>query len=363
MHLPLGALLDWYGPRRILPIFILLTVVGTLPLIFTHIWYYPVIGRALVGMGSSAAILGVFKITRSFFSASHFSRVLSFSVTFGLTGAIYGGGPLHLAREKFGYFAVVCVLIAFGVVLSGLIFLFIPEEKTERQDFSPIAILNNVRSILVTPGVIALCIFAGLMVGPLEGFADVWGGQFLKSIYHLNDTTAASLPSIIFIGMCLGGPLLSFIGEVTQRFLWIICASALTMAIGFIFLMSGQMSVPQLSILFSIIGVCCAYQILAIDQIAKSVSSEHTGIATSLANMIIMTFGYLFHGAIGKLIGVLTPYGLSASQVDASSLFYGLSIIPGALILSSIGLFILIHKDTIKVKNMCLLPRGSRRKE
>ena len=72
MHLPIGMMLDRFGPRKIMPVCILLTVAGLLPLIFADHWIYPIVGRFLIGMGSSAAILGVFKIVRMTFSEKRF---------------------------------------------------------------------------------------------------------------------------------------------------------------------------------------------------------------------------------------------------------------------------------------------------
>src|SRR5579872_726953 len=66
MHIPIGLWLDKYGPKWILPLCMGLTVIGLLPLLFAEHWIYPSIGRLLIGMGSSAAILGVFKIVRMF---------------------------------------------------------------------------------------------------------------------------------------------------------------------------------------------------------------------------------------------------------------------------------------------------------
>lgn len=63
--------------------------------------------RVLIGIGSSAAILGTFKIIRMVFKESHFTCMLGFSVTIGLLGAIYGGGPLSYLTQTFGYQAVV----------------------------------------------------------------------------------------------------------------------------------------------------------------------------------------------------------------------------------------------------------------
>lgn len=94
MHLPLGIMLDRFGPRNIMTGCIVLTVLGLLPILFAEHWVYPVIGRAFIGMGSSAAILGLFKIIRMAFPEQHFTRLLSLSVTVGLIGAIYGGGPV-----------------------------------------------------------------------------------------------------------------------------------------------------------------------------------------------------------------------------------------------------------------------------
>ncbi|MBA2653135.1 MAG: MFS transporter, partial [Tatlockia sp.] len=94
IHLPIGIMLDRFGPRKVMTACILLTVLGLMPLLFAEQWTYPLIGRLLIGMGSSAAILGTFKIIRIGFKEEYFARMLSFSVTIGLLGAIYGGGPV-----------------------------------------------------------------------------------------------------------------------------------------------------------------------------------------------------------------------------------------------------------------------------
>ena len=51
------------------------------------------------------------------FSEEQFPRMLSFSVTIGLIGAIYGGGPVDYMREVFGYKAVVDAFAEFGRVV------------------------------------------------------------------------------------------------------------------------------------------------------------------------------------------------------------------------------------------------------
>src|SRR3984885_10848525 len=126
MHLPMGIMLDRYGPRKIMTISILLSVIGLLPILFAEHWIYPIIGRALIGIGSSAAILGVFKIVRMAFSEAHFTRMLSLSVTIGLIGAIYGGGPLSYMTETLGYQTMIEIFALIGIILGLTTYFIIP---------------------------------------------------------------------------------------------------------------------------------------------------------------------------------------------------------------------------------------------
>lgn len=120
MHLPIGILLDKYGPRKIMTLCTLLTVMGLLPLIFSNTTTHLIIGRFLIGMGSSAAILGVFKIIRLAFEERQFTKMLSLSVMIGLIGAIYGGGPVNYLCLTIGDDMVVKIFAVMGMVLATL---------------------------------------------------------------------------------------------------------------------------------------------------------------------------------------------------------------------------------------------------
>jgi predicted MFS family arabinose efflux permease len=340
IHLPLGLALDRFGARKILPIFILLTALGMAPLVLTDFWVYPWLGRAMVGIGSSAAILGLFKIIRMGFSQNNFTTMLSFSVTIGLMGALYGGAPLYALHQQFGFDKVVFGLMAIACLLALITFAVIPDSKAEALHKGKT--WKHVLSILQNKYVLLVCVFAGFMVGPLEGFADVWGSVFLKKIYGLDDAHAASIPSVTFLGMCFGGPLLSLLAKKIKNDLVVILLAALSMLLAFIALLSGSVPEMWLSSLFFAVGVMCAYQIIAIAHAATKVQDEQVGLASAVANMIIMIFGYVFHSLIGKTVqyfsnsaaGNATEIG---GAISTEGILYGVSVIPVMMAFALLG--------------------------
>lgn len=341
MHIPVGILLDRYGPRWVLSGCILLTVIGLLPLLYAEHWVYPSLGRALIGMGSSAAILGVFKIIRLAFAESKFTVMLGFSVTVGLVGALYGGEPVNYLLHTLGSDNVLRMIIIVGAILAALVAIVVPSFPIAQNDNGW---WKNVKTVLCQPTILMICFLAGLMVGPLEGFADVWGKEYLKSVYKLDDKIAASLPSLIFFGMCFGSPFLSWLAATTKSYFGFIILSAFTMAGAFILLLTGQLTAPILSVLFMIIGVFCAYQILAIYLASTYIEERLVGLTTACANMIIMVFGYVFHSTIGEILQHSWDRQMQNGVpiYDPQAYTNALSVIPIGLLLAGVG-FILMR--------------------
>jgi predicted MFS family arabinose efflux permease len=330
MHIPLGIMLDRKGPKKILPIFILLTIVGTLPLVLTHFWVYPIIGRFFIGMGSSAAILGVFKIVRMSFAEHRFAMMLSWSVTIGLLGAIYGGAPINYLRDNYGYNFVLWTLIAVGISCALISYIIIPEYKEESLRGS---LYEDIKNIIFNKRVLAICFAAGFMVGPLEGFADVWGVSFLQTVYGLDKSVAATLTSLMYVGMAVGGPLLTYIGGRLNNYILVILWSAILMATAFVLLLQGKLAVALLGALFFTVGILCAYQILAIYVASTYVPQRLAGLMSAVANMIIMTFGYAFHATMGAVIDNFAGHEGFVPLDSVSALSKGIWVVP-------IGLFI-----------------------
>ena len=334
-HLPIGIMLDRYGPKKIMSGCIFMSAAGLIPLFLGEHWSFPIDGRFLTGIGSSAAILGLFKIIRMAFSEAKFARMVSFAATIGLIGAIYGGGPLSWMRNTFGYETVMIVLALVGVALACFTYWIIPDQKTSEEG----NVVSDLKEALSNKKVLLCCFFAGLMVGPLEGFADVWGSAFLKNVYGYEGSSAAVIPSWIFVGMCFGAPVLSFVAEKIGNYLIAIVGAGVAMAAGFSTMLALHVPQFMLSLSFVLVGICCAYQILAIYKATTYAPQRLAGMTSAIANMIIMVFGYVFHATMGGIINAL------GGPESAHALSYGVAVIPIALCAGTVGFVILLVKE------------------
>lgn len=347
MHIPLGLMLDKFGPKKVLPVCMILTVLGIIPLLLSESWVFPILGRFLIGIGSSAAILGVFKVVRMTFTEQRFTRMLGFSVTIGLLGAIYGGQPVNFMLKTFGYESVLKMIALLGVCLAFITYWIVPAIEKPSENTS---VWQDIKAVFQNKQVLTICLLAGLMVGPLEGFADVWGKQYLITSYGLSDSLASTMPSLIFLGMCVGSTLMSLLAEKTKAYFEIIILSALGMGGMFALLLLGLFSVSYMSIAFIFVGILCAYQILAIYKASTYVPDHLVSLTTAVANMIIMTFGYFFHSVIGKMMSLFWDGAVynNTPLYNAESFTYGLSVIPIALIIAAFGFMVFYVRDKQK---------------
>lgn len=350
VHIPVGILLSRFGARTILPIFIAFTALGLVPLAYSDSWTFVIIGRVLTGIGASAAIVGALQMFRIIYP-DKFSRMLGFMVFFGLITVVYSGSSLTNVIQLIGIDATITILLYSGIVLAVFTYLLMPRSSEET---SPSSVLMDVKATLGNPKILAASFFAGLMIGPLEGFADAWGSIFMITVYNLEKTVADSITFSVFLGMGIGCLILPYIADKTKMYFGVTIASGLAMVPAFIYILSGTATVNGLYCSCIVAGVFCAYQVVIISKIATFVSEQRSGVAAAIANMIIMTFGVIFH----KFIGITLDWQWDGEMVEniksysVDAFTSSLMIIPTATTIAIIGFIIMAMTNVVHVKLM-----------
>jgi sugar phosphate permease len=298
MQLPIAVLLDRYGARYVVCICAVTCGLATLLFTYTNNWHLALLSRFLVGAGSAAGFLATSKVISQWFGRPFYARMVGFSFTVGLLGAIYGGKPVSLLVENFGWQGVAFVLAVVSIGIGILALLFLKTNSSVDKSEVPIR-LTDFGKLLKSPTIWLLAIANLLMVGPLEGFADVWGVNYLVTAINLTKADAAGIVSCIFVGMLFGGPFLAFAAKRFGNY-GIISLCSLGMVLAFVYLLGCEISNAYiLSALFFTVGILCCYQVLVFASGSELVTPAMLGVTIAFLNCINMLGGSFFHSTIG----------------------------------------------------------------
>ena len=346
MQIPVAILLDRFSARYVIFAFAVVCGLATLMFTYTNNFYLAVFSRFLVGAGSAVGFLGISKVVSEWFPKEQYARIIGLSFTFGLMGAIYGGKPVSILIAQYSWQNVAFTLALVSIVIGCTTYLALRSPKhIQKLAVEEKFKLSNFKSVISSPLIWCLAFSNLLMVGSLEGFADVWGVQYLMTAYSLNKGDAAGLISFIFFGMLFGGPLLALLSKKLGHYP-VIGACGFGMALAFTILLSSKLYSPiTLYCLFFLIGILCCYQVIVFAAGSNIVATQNLGVTIALLNCINMLGGSFFHTFIGKIMDVLWTGALGSDGLrvyDLDAYKYALIIVPicsglGAIIICLIG--------------------------
>lgn len=338
MQIPTAILLDKYGARSIVSIFAVICGLSMLCMTYTSNFHLALACRFFIGVGSAVGFLGVSKVISEWFPTSQYAHMVGLSFTFGLMGAIYGGKPTHMCIETYGWESVSVVLSFIAMAIGAFTYCFVrsPISKMPASDNETSKLSS---SIFSSPYMWMLALANLLMVGTLEGFADVWGVPYLMTAYGINKGNAAALISCIFFGMLFGGPFLAWCAKRWGNYT-MIALCGLGMASAYVVLFAHlDCHTWLLAAVFFVVGVLCCYQVIVFAAGADWVSPQQLGMTVAFLNGINMLGGSFFHTLIGRIMDTYWTGSFGTESVrlyDISSFVSALSIIPACALMGAI---------------------------
>ncbi|KAB7624003.1 MFS transporter [Alkalilimnicola sp. S0819] len=132
-QLPVGLLLDRYGPRRVEASLLLVAGLGSLLFALGESLATLTLGRALAGMGMASCLMASFKAFSLWFGPQRLSLLNGYLMAIGGLGMMSASAPVELFishaswRSLFLLLAVACVLMAL------LLWWVVPEKPSESR--------------------------------------------------------------------------------------------------------------------------------------------------------------------------------------------------------------------------------------
>ena len=205
-QLPLGAALDRFGPRATVPALMLLAAVGSVVFASAHSFAALAAGRALMGAGMAAVLMGSFKAFSLWFPPGRFAAAAGLVMGIGAVGGLLSATPLAYASDLFGWRSVFMWGSAAVVASAAAIFFFtrnappgveLPRVENGETSGGFLAVFADSRFWRIAP----LSFFA---VGGLLGVQGLWAGPYLFDVVGLSKVSAGNVLLFMGVGAAAG---------------------------------------------------------------------------------------------------------------------------------------------------------------
>ncbi|NQY43118.1 MAG: MFS transporter [Legionellales bacterium] len=306
MQIPCAWLLDRFGIKKIISLFTIICGFSCLLSILNDNWITMLFSRFMIGASSAAGFLGVSKTISLWFAKKYYARMVGLSFTFGLMGALYGGYPVSIMIEQFGWINVTYILGGLLITLGIIIFIFIKNPQNNENN-TQVPIKNILKDILGNKLILSIAFANLLMVGSLEGFADIWGISYLVQTRNILKSEASAITSFIFFGMLFGGPILAGIAGYFNNYYKVTAITGIIMSLIFIVVLTYNCYLSNfvLCMLMFFTGILCCYQVLVFAIGSTIVTPEKMGITIAFLNSVNMLGGTFFHAVIGSVMDLM----------------------------------------------------------
>jgi predicted MFS family arabinose efflux permease len=203
-QIPLGILLDRFGPRRIDAVLLMVAALGALVFAVAQGRVALFAGRLLIGMGVSTCLMAALKAMVVWFPKEQLASLNGGVFAIGGLGAVAAATPIELALRITDWRGVFIALALLTACVAVLILAAVPEKQTPQPDSDLRAQLRGVAHVLRDRLFWRVAPLTMVSQGVFMAVQGLWAGPFLRDVEHLDGLEAANMVALIGAAMVAG---------------------------------------------------------------------------------------------------------------------------------------------------------------
>ena len=214
MQVPVGLLVDRYGPRAVLTTGATLLTVAQAGFALAESYPAALVARTFVGMGDAMTFICVLRLVNAWFRPRRIPMITQVTGLVGQAGALLAALPMTFALSHLGWTRSYLLTASFGVVLVVALLLFVHDTPEARRLSGPsqsaLDIARSLRTSWRQPGT-----RLGFWMHFTTQFSAttlslLWGFPFLTEGEGLSDATAGVLLTVMVLAIMATGPVLGW---------------------------------------------------------------------------------------------------------------------------------------------------------
>ena len=329
MQIPVGLLLDRFGPRRLMTVAAGVVAVACLMFAWSDGLMGASVARFLIGAGCAFSLVGAMAVAGQWFPRERFALLAGLAMMFGMAGGVFGQAPLRVAVDASDWRTTMAAVgvVGFGLMLAA--WLFVRDRR--RGSGGVGAVFQGLRRVAANRET-WLNAVAGLgATGPLLAFAGLWGVPYLQAVHDIDRVTAGTVTSVTFIGWGIGAPLIGWFSDRIGKRRGPLIAGMVVSALSLMaILYLPGIPLWGVAVLCFGIGFGGSAQIVCFALVREHNPPQYSGTAIGMVNALVTGAGALFQPLIGWLLDLgwddLMVDGARVYAIGAYNLAFGVLV-------------------------------------
>ncbi len=320
-QLPLGMLLDRFGPRRVEAALLVVAAGGAFIFALADGLGGLASGRALIGLGVSACLMASFKAFSQWFPIERHASLTGWIMASGGLGALAAAKPLELALGFAGWREIMFALAALTLLVAGLIGRYVPDKPHEGEKHGWQEQLAGVASIFRSRHFWCYAPMGFWSTGGFMAVQGLWASRWMSVLEHMSSGEIAARLTWIS-GAMLGGYLFMgfFAALLGRRGVKLETLYLSAMVLGLlsfagIALQPGHGS----TLLWSLLGACFSLSNISYSLVARAFPPALSGRANTAFNLFVFAGAFGLQWGIGALVDALRAGGLATDAAYRSA--------------------------------------------
>ena len=258
-QIPLGILMDRFGPRRVEAATWLVATLGCVVFAAGATTGHLFLGRFLIGVGASMALMGPMTAYRHWFTPERRALVIGLHMAFGGVGSALGGGPAEAAMDLIGWRGLFWGLAAATLTAAVLLLTVVPRRhEPSRATTDTRLMLREFMAVLTSRTLWRIAPIASVIQVGMLSVISLWAGPWLRQIVEMSPADAALWLSANSIGLITGFLAYGFIFSRAERMGLampvLVIGAFVTISVEVAFIVLPVAWTPPLWILFAMVG-------------------------------------------------------------------------------------------------------------
>jgi len=204
-QIPVGMLLDRFGPRRVTAGMLLFAALGIGVFGEAHGIGAMMLGRLLIGVGVSVCMSAAFKALAQILPVAQLPMVNGLVMAVGGLGGVVVGSPLAILLGVTDWRNVCYGLVVMTLAVAAAIFLFAPEHRDGvHRKADMLTQFKGTWHILGSSVFWKIASFSVVTQGVFYAMQSLWIRPYLLDVVGLTAQYAAVLVSVLGIAMMIG---------------------------------------------------------------------------------------------------------------------------------------------------------------